>query len=571
MIDVAAQPVATNARRLVVVALYLTQAGHEFNELMGYREGANALNMPIRILVPHAADAALAEGVSAQPVLETMPGIHLVNSGAMLRDLTAFADGVESLTPLWAALDREALTRNDLLLFVQANVFFIAGIGQWLARQRPEQRPRVFFRFTGGEVIDQTSGGWRDAAAFYRLATRDLNSREGSDGVFFLVHNQTVARAVSHACNRRTFMMPLPKYLPAPRPAERGVASRNESRVYVHLNPRSLPLLEAVKELVRNLTRENPGLHFTFKFTGLDSNCITWEASDALVHSHLEVLDDDLGVDEYFAGIARSDVVLLAYPSEAYTSLKSGVFAEVAVCGKPVVAPAETWIARDMQEGHGVGHVFREPSAESIGAALMQVIEELPELTAAAQAIAERVRYDNASQRYLERMLVLAAGAWDMHPRLQPGEVVEFRHTIDSRLFMRDGWGEAEDWGVWTVQSCASLNVLPEATMDQGLSLHAHVAPWLCKERPELAVQVKANDQFIATWDFKLGERYADGGVWRTAVLPPEARGDGSQPIRISFHFDAGLKSPHELGVSHDIRRLGLGLRKMMLAEVDRA
>jgi hypothetical protein len=263
--------------------------------------------------------------------------------------------------------------------------------------------------------------------------------------------------------------------------------------------------------------------------------------------------------------------VLLAYPSEAYTSLKSGVFAEAAACGRPIVAPAETWIARDMKQGHGVGHVFREPTAASMGAALRQVLAELPELTAAAQAIAERVRYDNASQRYLERMLVLAHGSWDMHPRLQLGETVEFRHTIDSRLFMQDGWGETEDWGVWTVQSCALLSILPEAKIDQMLYLHAQVAPWLCQQRPELQVQVKANDRLVATWEFKLGERYTDGGVSRTAALPPDIHGDGAQPMRISFHFDAGLRSPHELGVSPDTRKLGLGMRKLMLVQVDRA
>lgn len=571
MIDATTPPVATNERRLVVVALYLTQAGHEFNELMGYREGASALNLPIRILVPQAADGTLTECISAQRVIGPMPDIHLVGSGAMLRDIAAFADGVESLDSLWAELDAEAFTRNDLLLFVQANVFFIAGIGQWLARQHPDRRPRVFFRFTGGEVIDQASGGWRDAAAFYRLAARDLNSREGTEGVFFLVHNTTVARAVSHACKRRAFMMSLPKYLPSLPAVEHGLEARHERRVYVHLNPRSIPLLDAVKELVRKMTREKPALHFTLKLCALESKCLTWEESDARVHSQLEVIEGDQAVDEYFASMARSDVVMLAYPSEAYTSLKSGVFVEAAACGKPIVAPAKTWIARDMKEGHGVGHVFREPTAASMDAALTQVLAELPELTATAQAIAERVRHDNASQRYLERMLVLAGGTWDMHPRLQLGEVVEFCRTIDSRLFMQDGWGETEDWGVWTVQSCASLSILPEATMDQMLYLHAQVAPWLCQERPELQVHVRASEQFIATWEFRLGERYTDGGVWRTAALPPEVLGDGMQPIRISFHFAADLKSPHELGVSPDTRKLGLGMRKLTLVQVDRA
>ena len=39
----------------------------------------------------------------------------------------------------------------------------------------------------------------------------------------------------------------------------------------------------------------------------------------------------------------------------------------------------------------------------------------------------------------------------------QLGEEVDFSDAFNSHCFLRDGWGEIEDWGVWTTGRYAEL------------------------------------------------------------------------------------------------------------------
>jgi glycosyltransferase involved in cell wall biosynthesis len=87
--------------------------------------------------------------------------------------------------------------------------------------------------------------------------------------------------------------------------------------------------------------------------------------------------------------------------------LTSGVFLEAASFGKPVVVPSGTWMSRQIATGCGVGTIFEEPSPNSVAAALLQALSDADNLSAAACAVAPRVRAENSSQRYIEKMMKL--------------------------------------------------------------------------------------------------------------------------------------------------------------------
>src|SRR5262249_19815557 len=57
--------------------------------------------------------------------------------------------------------------------------------------------------------------------------------------------------------------------------------------------------------------------------------------------------------DEYYGIISRADIVLLPYDRDHYHAGSSGTLAEAIAAGKPVVAPADTWLAQQMPPGGG--------------------------------------------------------------------------------------------------------------------------------------------------------------------------------------------------------------------------
>ena len=64
---------------------------------------------------------------------------------------------------------------------------------------------------------------------------------------------------------------------------------------------------------------------------------------------------------EHLDNSRRASLVLLAYGGEGYRLATSGVFIEAA-SRTPVVVPAGTSMADDLQRGIGVGTLFGEPT-----------------------------------------------------------------------------------------------------------------------------------------------------------------------------------------------------------------
>jgi hypothetical protein len=278
----------------------------------------------------------------------------------------------------------------------------------------------------------------------------------------------------------------------------------------------------------------------------------------------------DQPAEEYFRDIAQADIVALIYQPAPYQTLTSGVLAEAAAYAKPIVGPAGTWIAEQIETGRAIGHVFNRPSVRSIASALLKSLADLPRLQAAALAIAETTRSAYSSQSYLERMSVLAESNADMRLRYVSGEDIDFSSALDSRYFMRAGWGDTETWGVRTVEKSALLTIFPASVPEAGLVVNALVVPFFTKGKSRLTVDVSVNGAKIAQWEFNRRERHFGLGTWRQAKIPRHLCGGLDEPKELLIAFTVSeVASPRSLSLSSDSRTLGLGLRKMSLGSIE--
>ena len=147
---------AGGGAKLVVIAY--DHAGHYFHELLGYTAAASVLGISLRIIAAKLVDPAIAAQLHAERTIDSLPhtwGIHPPN---VVDQLVAFADGHADLASLWSALDDCDLGSRDMLLFPISRPLLIVRVGAWLARRSPRRRPNVFFRFTGGELVDRPTG-----------------------------------------------------------------------------------------------------------------------------------------------------------------------------------------------------------------------------------------------------------------------------------------------------------------------------------------------------------------------------------------------------------------------------
>jgi hypothetical protein len=544
--------------KLVIVGYDLT--GHYFNELLGYKSAAGILGLPLRIIAARSVEPRLAAELLAEPTIEPLPSAWDILPQNIVNQLIAFADSDDNLASLWMAIAECDLRSTDMLLFPISRPLLIVRVGEWLARRRPGRRPSVFFRFTGGEIVDKTKGQTNAAAAaLFRLACSDLRKRSGQERVFLLADTVPIARMLTRVCCRRAFPMPVPKYHIASTCVQSVPTPGNT--VYVHVNKYSGRLIGELRKVIHRIAVDAPSTRFIVNSRALSSE--TRSALETEMISQVEFVPEQQDTAEYFATISRSAIVLLAYEPQAYTIGSSGVFIEATSLGKVGVAPGATWMAEQMAAGYGVGTTFAEPKAEPVAEAVLEALSALRRLGALAGLLAPHVRKANSSERYIEQMIELVRQQPNMQTNYQLGEEIDFNDTFASHCFTGAGWGEVEDWGVWTVGGRAELHfrfVSPRPAV-----LRALVQPFLTKTHPRIDVRVCAGPREVAQWIFSLDSEAGDRPQWREALVRPIK---GTNTLDISFTIDAPT-SPFAEGISGDQRMLGLGLRKLLFRSRD--
>jgi hypothetical protein len=544
----------TLRRKLIIVGFQqLDHSSHWFNELVTFKAEGLALGLSVRIAVPRATDAGLAATLSAVPVLDPLPPLA-VTAENFVAELSAFADP-RVAESAWRRLDVEDPRESDLIYFPQGHPILIRGAGSWLAKRRPKRRPSVFFRILGDELTDLETGRFKPRASLYRLACADLHEHPGQERVFFLVNSASKARSVARACCRRPFLMQhhfggVATGFAATDPAE--------PTVYVHLNPRSGSLAANLGDIIRRVAASEPCVRFLIRVPAGISPQLGPDAA-----SFVEVLPPEQNIADYLANLARCTMVFLAYEAQPYKALTSGVFTEAASLGKPVVVPAGTWMDEKIAQGYGVGKVFEHPTAECAAAAISDVLKASTRLGAIARQIAPRLAVETGCRRYIENMIALTRSSHDMGPRYQVGDKIDFSDPLDSRCFMREGWGETEPWGVWTIAHRAELALQVEADAGEPLVLNAFASAFVGRTRDRTCVRVCVAGRQIAEWVFDAKDDVASQPRWMMAALPRHERGADGR-IDISFVVE-GPTSPFAEGLSGDRRALGLGMRMLSL------
>lgn len=537
-------------------------SGHSFNELLHFKnEGAN-IGLTPRILVPRTTDERLAAEIGADRVLETLPAFD-VNAGNFVQSTVTFADTARLFAPFRGWLDAEGLDSSDIIYFPRGHPVLISGIGRWLSEQPKGKLPAVFFRIIGDELTDLDTGRFKPRAAFYRLASADLDNASARDRVFFLVNSTAKARSVSRVLRRRPFMM----QHHFGRPPDIATATEADSTVYVHVNGRSGRCLTNLGETIARVHALAPATRFLIKPAGDIAETIA--ALDLGGSPFVELLPLQMSTTEYFGNLARSTLVVLAYEAQPYRFLTSGVFTEAASLGKPVIVPDSTWMADKIAEGYGVGLSFAEHATQTLTDVILQGLENSHQLASAAQELAPRLAEETGLRRFIETMMSLARTAPDMEPGYRIGDAIDFGDALDSRGFMGNGWSETEPWGTWSIGDRAELSVKLEAKPDRQLFLNAFAFAHLPRQDHEgVSVRVSCGGKPIAEWTFTPPDAQGGGPRWVSASLPaPEHLEDV-----LDFVFEIeGASSPFAEGLSHDRRVLGFGLCKLSIAETAEA
>jgi hypothetical protein len=174
---------------------------------------------------------------------------------------------------LWTIIEREDLTKVGAIIFATTHAAVVRGVALWLRKVPIDPLPPMFFRFTS-QFAETPRPADSKLAIPYRLAAKDLSTRAGQERVFFLVNGTSMRRAVARICARRSFMVPMSKYLDGASPDLRAPGSPT---VYIHVNRRIGALSGTVGDIIRRIRLGVRNAKFIIKFTY--EGCLHGEAA----------------------------------------------------------------------------------------------------------------------------------------------------------------------------------------------------------------------------------------------------------------------------------------------------
>jgi Sulfotransferase family len=145
---------------------------------------------------------------------------------------------------------------------------------------------------------------------------------------------------------------------------------------------------------------------------------------------------------------------------------------------------------------------------------------------------------------------------------VQLGEAVDFRLGGNSVQYVGAGWSDPEDNGTWSIATVMELSLrLPEKP-GASLRLTVRLLPFVAESHPAMPIQLVVNGAELALWHLTAPEMQSV-----EAVIDANLVGFAGELKIQLVALDA--RSPQQLGLSEDQRRLGVFVQEICVSLAD--
>lgn len=146
---------------------------------------------------------------------------------------------------------------------------------------------------------------------------------------------------------------------------------------------------------------------------------------------------------------------------------------------------------------------------------------------------------------------------------LKIGENLPFRAWGKGRKYLNHEWWGGEPWGTWSKAEAALCGFRLDRVPKKDLVLLIDGHAFLDRKHPSQEIDVYLKEQYVGTLKYTL----SDNNSSRSVKIPKNLFSDDTQ-VSIRFKSKNSV-SPAELGISGDVRELGLGLTSIQVKTAD--
>ena len=399
-----------------------SRATHYFNETLGWREVCAAMGIPCRIYANRKAGPEITGPLDALPTFTFAAddGLPFDRETQALHDMV-----VKSLhfAQECRLLDAHGVTAEDVVIAPYARPAELLGLAYWLESRKRPARPRIV------TIMHRQGDDWQlDATrravvagqpAPIRYGAQRLVKAAGDDRLLFAANSTTLAHLLTNVTDVAATALPV--LLRHGMAACFDAGPDGEGRPAYRDRRFDVGLLGefraekgsriGLKALMRCF-QDRPGLTGVVQV----ADDVQAEAVGGLVAGvrgagGLTVLKGELTPGEFETCVGACRLLALPYHPVRYAARVSGLFVEATAWGRPVVAPAGTWMSDMIDAGRAVGERFETLSLDTFHATLLRALDNLPELSARSRALAPAWRRSECTENAIAQI-----AAWARRP-----------------------------------------------------------------------------------------------------------------------------------------------------------
>ncbi len=297
----------------------------------------------------------------------------------------------------------------DLVAFPWADATVMNGVAGWLAELAPDQRPKILFNFVRPElgwVADAQRTTVSGDFSYFRFAARRIRVLTVGSGVVLTAVEPRLCRLIQELAQLPCDPAPMHHYYPSPAPPPPGLPADGRVRISIMGEDRRQKGGDILAEVVARACVTAPNAKIFVQIAERErAEALSRQVSAVPSNAEVSIHIGHLPTEDYFRHFLDSDLILQPYQPGAYALMPSGIFADAAALGVPVVAPERTWMADRLAEGWCGGVTFQDLTPDNVSAALAQALAVLPALKAHAAKQAPAWRQAQSLDAYIDHVL----------------------------------------------------------------------------------------------------------------------------------------------------------------------
>ena len=392
-----------------------SRATHYFNESLAWREVCAARDIPCRLYANRKAPASVTGPLGAIPAFSFAAddGVRFDPATQAMHDMVFKGD---FFTRECRVLEAHGATADDVVIVPYAGAAEMLGLARWLEARRQPTRPRVV------TIMHRQNGDWRlDArretvvagqTGPLRYGAQRLARAAGTGRFLFAANSGRLATLLSHVAGIEAAALPVLlrhglAAVMADREGEAAMPSFRGRRFDIGL----LGEFRAEKggrlalAVLARCFAAHPGLTVVVQVADETQAQVVRDALAGMRGGGgVALVIGQLSPDEFEACVGACRLLALPYHPGRYAARVSGLFAEAVAWGRPVVAPAGTWMSDMIAEGRAAGELFAALTAEEVAAAMVRALAGLPTLSARARALAPAWRQAECMEAAVARI-----------------------------------------------------------------------------------------------------------------------------------------------------------------------